>query len=103
MDLVTVAILYEADDKIRGATPGFHPLRGHRHDSLTLIAKQTNGRVMVDSNNYQRILDDIERDLSSYYQLAFTPGRHSAGTRHEVRHLLPRSKDRERDQYDENE
>lgn len=56
----------------------------NRQAPLRLMAEATGGRVILNTNKFGPALDDISRDLSTYYSLGFQPGHYGDGRYHRL-------------------
>ena len=52
--------------------------------SLRLMAHETGGMVLVNTNNFQPLLDRVAEDFDTYYSLGFSPGSAESGRYHRI-------------------
>ncbi len=50
--------------------------------TLRLMARETGGMVLVNTNNFQPLLDRVAEDFDTYYSLGFSPGSAESGRYH---------------------
>lgn len=59
-------------------------LRRGEQDSLAFLASETGGRALLDSNGFERGIEQAIHDLESYYLLGYRPPPGRAGERHPI-------------------
>ncbi len=59
-------------------------LRANNRDSLQLLADETGGRSILDTNNFLPDLARLRRDFESYYSLGYTPAHTGDGREHKI-------------------
>jgi VWFA-related protein len=59
-------------------------LRANNRDSLQLLADETGGRSILDTNNFLPDLGRLRRDFESYYSLGYTPAHTGDGREHQI-------------------
>jgi len=64
---------------------GFATLTADTQDPLHGLAAATGGRALLGSNRLDEFLEDLDRDLGSFYSLAFVPGEEEPDRRQELR------------------
>ena len=52
--------------------------------SLRLMARETGGMVLVNTNNFQPLLDRVAEDFDTYYSLGFSPSGVESGRYHRI-------------------
>ncbi len=58
--------------------------RDNRQSSLFLLAEETGGKPVLNANQFLAALEDIERDLGTYYSLGYTPPHAGDNKRHVI-------------------
>ncbi len=59
-------------------------LRANNRDSLQLLADETGGRSILDTNDFLPDLGRLLQDFESYYSLGYTPGHSGDGREHRI-------------------
>jgi VWFA-related protein len=59
-------------------------LRANNRDSLQLLADETGGRSILDTNDFLPDLGRIRSDFESYYSLGYTPAHNGDGREHHI-------------------
>jgi VWFA-related protein len=59
-------------------------VRGNLHDAIFAFAHDTGGRALLESNQPERLLADLDRDLASYYSLGFAARPTDASRSHRI-------------------
>jgi VWFA-related protein len=59
-------------------------LRANNRDSLQLLADETGGRSILDTNNFLPDLGRLRQDFESYYSLGYTPAHTGDGREHRI-------------------
>jgi VWFA-related protein len=59
--------------------------RLNERDGLVFLAKETGGRAVINRGHFQGELENITRDMSAYYSLAYTPLHGGDGREHKIK------------------
>src|SRR6185295_5564156 len=66
-------------------------LRANNRDSLQLLADETGGRSILDTNDFLPDLGRVRQDFQSYYSLGYTPAHTGDGREHRIEVKVKRS------------
>src|SRR6185295_4045787 len=66
-------------------------LRANNRDSLQLLADETGGRSILDTNDFLPDLSRVREDFESYYSLGYTPAHTGDGREHRIEVKVKRS------------
>jgi VWFA-related protein len=78
--------LYGADQTANALAPKFLDtrMRASAREGLTVLAGQTGGRAIFNRNEFGGELEQIAREMASYYWLAYTPPHGGDGLEHRI-------------------